>query len=194
MAHLGILQLAAPGRPLRDKIEQRARSLAGDPARLAREVGLALGRARATVTNAVGLVDGPLDDRTAAERRDQCVSLEAGRALTPVAHDDGVVVYTVLATGPRPPFAAVSPGDVQALERTLQALAATADGTLSAFVVHVAPADGEALDPSTLAATHPHLAAIAPGKASGWTRCRFCDAPMEAYRTSCPACGGAVAS
>lgn len=184
MAASSILQVAVSGRPVRERIAGKVAQLTGAPSRLARELGLVLQRAKSSITHGAAVVEdvaGP-----AAEARvDAVLALEASRT-SPLTHaEDGVTVVTVVAVGPAPLWNAPN------VEACVQALAGVPDGALTRVAVHLAPEDGQSFDVSALAQGYPHLAPLALG-AAGQVRCRFCGVTFEAYRTSCPSCGGAV--
>lgn len=192
MASLSILQVAVSGRAVRERIDGKVAQDLSPPARLARELGLVLTRARTSLTHGVGVIEGAVQAAAGDARLEQVLALEASRTSPRTHADDGVCVITLVALGPAPLFGAVAPGDARALEGALQSLGAAPDAAVTRLGVQVAPAAGEAFDLGALAEGYPHLGALGAGTAGGQARCRFCGQSFEAYRTSCPSCGGVV--
>lgn len=187
MAALSILQVAIAGRAVRERIAAKIDQIPGAPARLGREVGMVLARARTALTHAVAVAEPGATEG----RLEQVLSLESSRSA-PLTHaDDGVTVVTVAALGSAPLWPATTPADSRSVEDALQALAAVPDGAVTRVAVHLAPEAGQSFETACLSAGYPHLPPVSAGGASQ-VRCRFCGVAFEAYRTSCPSCGGAV--
>ena len=193
MAFLSILQVASSDRRVRERIAGRVAQLSSQPARLAREVGLALFRARTSLTHVAGAGEGPLPDSAAGARVDELSKLEGGRTAPTTHRDDGVTVITILALGPDRVMAAAPIDSTPTLDSTLQSLGAATDRAVDRLVVVLSPSADESFDPTSLSTGYPHLVALGTGPAAGQTRCRYCGAIVDAYRTSCPNCGGGAA-
>ena len=190
MAFLSILQVASSDRRLRERVAGRVAQLSDHPARLAREVGLALLRARNSLTHAASASEGPLRGSAASARIEQVVALEGGRTAPTTHRDDGVSVITVLALGSERLTPTAPIGSRPALEVALQTLGAAADRTVDRLAVVLSPAAEASFGPASLSAGYPHMVALGTGPAAGQTRCRYCGTIVDAYRTSCPNCGG----
>ncbi len=191
MPALSILQVAVSGRPVRERIAGKVSQIPAAPARLGREVGLVLQRAKGSVTHGVAATESAPSDPGAEARLEQVLALEASRRA-PLTHpDDGVSVVTVVALGHAALWGTCAPGDARGIEASLGALASVPDGGVTRLAVHLAPDAGQAFDASAVSEGYPHLAPVSFGAASQ-TKCRFCGVSFEAYRTTCPSCGGAV--
>jgi hypothetical protein len=187
VAALSILQVAISGRAVRERVTAKVDQIPAPPARLGREVGMVLHRARTALTHGIAAAEPAAPEA----RLEQIVSLESSREAPRTHADDGVTVVTIVALGAAPLWPATAPGDARALEAALQTLAAVPDAAVTRLAVHLAPEAGQSFDTASLSAGYPHLPPLSAGGASQ-VRCRFCGVAFDAYRTSCPSCGGAV--
>jgi hypothetical protein len=178
---LSILQVAVQGKATRERVAGKVAQITTAPGRLLREVGLVLSRARPQTTHGACLVEGSASE----VRMDEIVGLEGTRRAPMVHADDGVSVITILALGPGQLWL------MNDVESAVSAISSVADGQVGRALVHFAPADGQSFDPARVTDGYPHLAPL--GGAATQTKCRFCSVSFEAYRTTCPGCGGAVA-